>query len=339
METIIVNEAAVDIVCDVNGEAINGTISIQPTENILTDNLIANNDIVIDIDQTDTPVVDEPRYKNLVLSGGGAKGISHIGAIKKLIDEKLLDLSKLKSVAGTSVGSILGILIVLGFTIDEIWDFIYCLDINNLVKPDFLMFLSKCGIESGRIIYNLIEEIITKKTNIKHINFRQLYEITKIHFIVVGACLTTKETVYYDYVNTPNFKVSMAIRISIGIPGFFTPITIGVNKYVDGGVLNDYPMNLYDDKLDETIGIRISDHYNTDYKYPEEYFTAIVNLFLYSYHQKDGNQYENNTITVTNNIKSINVFSFDVDNNTKQQLYDHGVEACEKFIEAKRNIN
>lgn len=284
---------------------------------------------------TSSPI--EPKYKNLVLSGGSVKGIAHVGVIKKLIDEKLIDLQCLKAVAGTSAGSMFGILIVLGFTIDEIWNFIYCLDMGKMVKPDFFIFLKKCGIETGQIIYNLFEEILTKKTGIKHINFRQLYEITKKHFIVVGSCLTTKQVVYYDYINTPNFKVSTAIRISISMPGFFTPVVIDNKKYVDGGVLNNYPMNLFKDKIEETIGVLICNAYDTDYKYPEEYPMAIINLFMYNYYNKFHDQYSENTIYVNETPKELSLFNFNIDNKMKTMLYDHGITSCEEFIKKLKN--
>lgn len=283
--------------------------------------------------------ITEPLYKNLVLSGGSIKGISHIGAIKKLIDEKLIDLKKIKSIAGASAGSIFGLLIALGFDIDEIWNFIYYLDVKNMVKPDFYSFLKKCGVESGCIIHNLIEEILTKKTGIKHINFRQLYELTKIHFIVVGSCLTTRKPIYYDYINTSNFKVSVAIRISIGIPGFFIPFTIGNNKYVDGGILDNYPMHLFNDRLHETIGILICNEYNTKYKYPEQYLMAIMNLFMYNYFEKTALQYKNNTIYVDKCINEIHMFSFDISNKNKIELFDNGVSAVEDFIRRKNSID
>ncbi len=276
--------------------------------------------------------VSYPKYKNLVLSGGSIKSISQIGAIKKLIDEKLIELSKLKALAGTSAGSLIGLLIVLGFSIDEIWDFIYCINMGNMVKPDILLFLRKCGVETGQIIYNLIEEILTKKTGTKHINFRQLYEITKIHFTVVGSCLTTKQAIYYDHINTPNFKVSMAIRISIGIPGFFIPITIDNNKYIDGGVLNNYPMNLFEDKIDETIGILICNEFNTDYNYPEQYFMAVMNLFMYNYYEKTAKQYASNTIYINKSFDGVSMISFDIDNKTKINLFNCGIEAVDEFI-------
>lgn len=272
-----------------------------------------------------------PVYQNLVLSGGSIKGISQIGAIKYLVDEKILDLTKIKAVAGSSAGCITAVLIVLGFTPDEIWDFIYQLDFKKLVNPNIGMFLEKCGIESGKIIYRLIEEILATKTGIKQINFKQLYEITKIHLTIVGSCLTTKETIYYDYRNTPSFSVSLALRISIGMPGFFTPVTINNKKYLDGAVMNNYPMNLFKDQLNKTLGILIYSNYDTNYRYPEEYFMAVFNLFMYNYYHKNIRKYSENTVLIKEVPNNLSIFSFNIDNKTKTQLFQSGIKAAQQF--------
>jgi NTE family protein len=277
-----------------------------------------------------------PKYENLVLSGGSTKGISHIGALRVLIDEKLIDFKSIKAIACTSAGAMLGFLIVLGFEIEEIWDFMLGLDLKRLVEPNILMFLDKCGVDTGKIIYKLIEDILSKKTGIKHINFKQLYEITKIHFTVVGSCLTTREAIYYDHINTPNFKVSMAIRISIGIPGFFTPIVIDGKKYIDGAVMNNYPINIFKKELDKTIGILIHDEFNTDYQHPEEYFMAIMNLFLYRYYHKNATKYIDNTICIQQKkMPGLSVFDFNITDEVKIKLYECGMETAHDFINQK----
>lgn len=284
-------------------------------------------------------VISDPKYKNLVLGGGSIKGISTLGAIQCLMDEKLLDLKKLGAIAGTSIGSLIALLIVLDFSIEEIWQFILNIDIKKMFQPNPLNFLNFCGADNGRRIYDIIEDIITKKTGIKHINFKQLYDINKIHLIVVGTCLTTKEVKYYDYINTPTFKVSMSVRISIGLPGFFMPITIDNKKYIDGGMMNNYPMNLFEDKLHETIGIQICCNYNTEYEWPEEFLMAIINLFMYNYYKKMGQPYPNNTITIKDFSDDITMYNFDITNDTKLKLYQKGIDACKEFIKLIKEHN
>ncbi|AQN68265.1 patatin-like phospholipase [Saudi moumouvirus] len=301
--------------------------------NLKINNFICDTKTIIQDLKRKYNIISESKYKNLVLSGGSVRGISHIGAIKVLIDKKILDLKKLEAVAGTSAGSIIGLLIVLGFDIDEIWEFVLELDMKKVVNPDIFLVLSKCGVETGRILYNLFEEILYTKTNHKHINFKQLYEITKIRFIVVGSCLTTKKPIYYDYINTPNFKVSMAIRISIGMPLFFAPIDIDGNKYIDGAILDNYPISLFNKELDKTIGILICNEYNTNYKYFEQYFFAVINLFMHQYYLKTADQYVENTICVNKSPDNVFIFNFDLDNETKKKIFNCGVEAAQEFIE------
>lgn len=275
----------------------------------------------------------KPFYENLVLSGGGVRGISHVGAIKKLINEGLLDLKKLKAIAGTSAGSLLATLIVLGFTIDEIWNFIYNLDMKKLIQPNFVLFLRGYGIESGNIIYNLFEDILATSTGIQKISFEQLYNLTKVQLTVVGSCLTTKEAIYYNHINTPTFSVSLALRISVSMPGFFIPVTIDNKKYIDGGLINNYPMNLFEHELDKTIGILISNDYNTNHDFLENYFMAIINLFMYNYYQKSADNYAKNTIFIKEIPDKLFILNFSMCNNTKIKLLENGMNAASKFIE------
>lgn len=281
---------------------------------------------------------ETPKYHNIVLSGGSVRGISHIGALSKLVEAKLVDFSKLKAIAGSSVGSVIATLIVLGYSVKDLSDFIYQLDIPKLVKPDIMLLINKYGVDNGHIIYNLFEKIITERTNVKHISFLQLYELTGIHLTITGTCLTTKQVVYYDHINTPSFKVSVAMRISIGMPGFFTPIDIDGLCYVDGSVMNDYPINLFEDDIEHTIGIRINDIYDTSFSCFESYFSALMKLFMYNYYQTSP-EYNDNTINIVDTDNKTNIFNFNINNDTKTILYQSGYDQCQKYIELHDLVN
>lgn len=299
------------------------------------DKFINNSDKkTISTDKTNITI--KKKYHNLVLSGGSVRGISLLGSIHKLIETELIDLAKLKAIAGTSVGALVGCLIVLGFTIDEIWNFIKSITMSKLVKPDFLLFMNKCGVDSGSIIHNLIEEILLKKTNVPNITFIKLFNLTNISFTVVGSCLTTKIATYFNHINTPDFIVSKAIRISISIPGFFTPVIEQVSdqelKYVDGGVIDNFPIKIFDTDIVNTIGILICNEYETNYKYPEQYPLAIMNLFMYNYYKETYDKYIDNTILINDCIENSSFFNFNVDDKLKKELYDNGIKATERFI-------
>lgn len=290
---------------------------------------------IISDDVIDCPISTEIpiKYHNLVLSGGSVKGISQIGALKKLIEANVLDFTKLKAVAGSSAGSMLSILIVLGYDIDEIWDFMLYLDLAGMVNPDCCMLIQQLGMDDGKIIHNFFEDILAKKTGIKNINFEQLYHITKIHLTITGSCLTTKNVAYFDHINNPTLQVALAIRISISMPGFFTPIYYNDKIYIDGALLNEYPMNVFTHDLDHTIGISIRNNFVTTFNYPEEYCMSIINLFLYNFYRKS-RKYETNTVVIPiiKDQTNVNIFNFSVDYETKLHLYNIGYLASTDFL-------
>jgi len=275
-------------------------------------------------------ICKKPKYRNLVLSGGSVYAFAHIGALFRLQEKKLIDIKNLKAVAGASAGALFGFLIVLGFSLTEIWDFLKSIDINKLIKPSFFSLMTEYGMDSGKIIHDILEDILFNVTNIKKITMKQLYNITKIHFTIVGSCLTTKEIVYFDHINTPNFEVALAVRISISMPGFFTPVTFDNKQYIDGAFLNAYPMNLFEDKLNETIGILICSSFDTTFKCPEEYVMAIINLFMYHFY-KVSEKYPENTIYINKN-ETKSIFDFNISQELKNRLFNTGISAVDTFI-------
>lgn len=294
-----------------------------------------NVDICLMDDEITKPSVIKLKspYKNLVLSGGSTRGISQLGALKTLIKHNLLDFHRLKTVVGVSVGSIIGCLIVLKHSIDKIWDFIMKIEIPRLISVDLSLLLMHYGIETGKIIHKLIEDILTESTNIKKITFKQLFEKTGIHYIVVGSCLTTKQPVYFDYKNTPDMIVSIAIRISISIPGLFIPVNLNGKKYVDGSITDNYPMHFFENELEDTIGIVASNECNTDYNCVEQYLFAIINLFLYNYYYNIRERYTSNTILITRSVNNVHTFNFEIDNKTKKELFTIGENTALDYIQ------
>ena len=271
------------------------------------------------------------KYRNLVLSGGGVKGICHIGAVKKLMEKKLLDMKELDTVVCSSAGALFGFMLVVGFDIDEIWDFMVSIDMKKLLRPDLGLLLSRYAIDSGDTLFKTVDEILNNKTGKNSINFAELYEITHIHLIIVGSCLTTKTAVYFDHINTPTMSVSRAIRISISIPGVFSPVVIDGLTYIDGGILDSYPIHKLDDKINETIGILILDDCDTEYSCPEQFFSAIFNLTVRTLYSRAYLPYINNTIYI-NESHDVSLFDFSIDNTVKTSLYRLGYRAAEDFL-------
>lgn len=277
------------------------------------------------------PNEEGPRYHNIAMSSGGFKGFAQLGALKRLAEAGLIDVKRLKAVAGVSVGAILGMMLIIGMTPDEIWKLFYELDAEEYLDLDPLMIFEKGGATTGAKIYNLIERTLREKTGIRHITFAQLYEITKVHFIVVGSSLARKVAVYYDHIFHPNFKVSLAIRVSFGVPVVFTPIDVDGDFQLDGAVCDSYPIEIFKEDMDRTVGILTYETFSTEFNNVLKYLFALAMLALDQHFRRARELYPENTIQIGDN-NSTSVTTGRIDNKDKEILYLAGVEAADRFI-------
>jgi NTE family protein len=158
----------------------------------------------------------------LVLSGGGARGIAHIGVIEELVKKGF----EITSIAGTSMGAVVGGVYALG-KMEEYKNWLYTLDklkLFNLV--DFT--LSTQGLVKGDKLLNTI------KTFISDANFEDL----EIPYAAVAADIINKKEVVFT-----KGSVFEAIRASMAIPTVFTPVKFEDGLLVDGGIINNMPIN------------------------------------------------------------------------------------------------
>jgi len=178
----------------------------------------------------------------LVLSGGGAKGIAHIGVLKALEELEL----KADVIAGCSMGSIVGGIYASGKSILEIEDFlINKFDIKKytekwtfqLAGGPIIKFIQveealntmiiRPSVDNGNKILNLLKELTLNKS------FEQL----DIKVACNAVDLLTGKEICLDTGNAAE-----AIRASMSIPGVFTPVKRNGMLLVDGGVLNNSPV-------------------------------------------------------------------------------------------------
>jgi NTE family protein len=160
----------------------------------------------------------------LVLGGGGARGLAHIGVLKVFEREGI----KFNVLAGTSMGGLIGALYAAGIPTQEIEtealqrgktkEIIRLLDLN----------ISLRGLLKGTRIYNQLADTLGPD-----LTFADL----KIPLAVMAVDLRTGREVTIS-----EGKVVEAIRATISVPGIFHPVEIGPYLLVDGGMLNNVPV-------------------------------------------------------------------------------------------------
>jgi predicted acylesterase/phospholipase RssA len=213
----------------------------------------------------------------LCFSGGGIKGISFIGALEELEKNNLIDLNKIDTYCGTSVGSMYSFLLNIGLTIQEIKDFIIAFNFSKLAGDvDCVNFLENFGINNGDRIKFIFIKFIEIKYNKKDITFLELYEITKKKLIIIGTNLTEGKEEVFNVDLTPSFSVISAIRISISVPIIFTPFKINNILYVDGGIVNNFPINHCPEY--KTLGLYIKNSKKREINSIQELITSCFSL-------------------------------------------------------------
>ena len=272
-------------------------------------------------------------YDTLCMSGGGIKGFSFVSALKYLYDNHNLDMTKIKTFVGTSMGGILCFFLSLNYTLDELYDFIIKFNFK-ILEPSINIdnFLLNYGVEQGKKAEIIFINFLKEKYNKTDITFKELYNLTKNKLILIGTNYTKAKEEAFDYINTPELSVITALRITMSIPLVFTPILYNNCYYVDGGIINNFPIK-YCNK-NTTLGLYIklcSDNNNLDSVF--NIFQKCIVMVGDSINEKDINNNDVNIIVIKNIQETVDVIDFNLDIKKKEELFNLGVQASKEFIE------
>lgn len=219
-------------------------------------------------------------YKSLVLSGGAQKGFILLGAIRWCEDHNRLSVSELVAGAGTSVGSILLFLLLLGWTPLEILH--YGMMTNSWIpwqRTPFHHIWHHHGLVDIQDALTPLKNKLIERHGRWDYTFQDLHDMGK-EFHVVAANATTSSEVVYNYRNCPTMVCMDAIGKSCNIPGIFTANVDGQgHMIIDGGAVNAFPWTYIRD-CPSPLGIAIYDDDQQLSDRLEEYFIRCVSLSI-----------------------------------------------------------
>ena len=296
-------------------------------------------------------------YSNLVLSGGALRAVALLGAIKYL--EELNLLKNIKQFVGTSAGSIISFLLIIGYKSNEIVklfennvDYItqFNIDIDNLSN-----ILDDYGMDDCSRNKEKLEEFLYKKINSKTITFLELTKKFGVNFVVTGTNLTKRQTDYFNVDNYPNMNVIDALIISSCIPLIYKPITFNDCLYVDGGIYDNFPLKYFKNNSTETLGIYVQTYYSNKNENFFNYFTNMISSVMdkLSYDEIEQNNYNiclifykeprssdanfnMDDLTINVNKEVFNIY-YDYGYNEFKKYYDNLIKT--KDIEVNNLIN
>lgn len=201
-----------------------------------------------------TPVRRKYPFRNLIFEGGGVKGFAYLGALEVLQDQEVLN--RIIRVGGTSAGSVNALLVALDYSPEGMDDALSEINFRNLLDDDWGVvrdtrrLLTEFGWYRGDQFRRWIAELILRKTGDGELTFEDLWRRRGEGFrdlYVYGVNLSTRFGEVFSRRHTPEMRIADAIRISMSIPLFFTAFRSPWGDfYVDGGLLENYPIKLFD---------------------------------------------------------------------------------------------
>ena len=295
-------------------------------------------------EKDDFPPTPRPQI-GLVLSGGGAKGAAHIGVLKALEELQI----PIDYVVGTSMGSIMSGLYAVGYTSDELdtmisnlnWSVILSnqgewgntsysekrLKEKNIFSIPFTGHIFNPKFQEGsnnvnNQNYRLLSEMPSGVINGQNVMdlFKSLtvgyqgnqnFDSLPIPFACVAADIANNKEVVQR-----SGELSEAIRASMAIPGVFAPVNKGDTVLVDGGVMNNYPVDV---ALEMGADIIIGVHLGLDLQ-PAEKLDNMLGIFSQLFgimlHNKIAENVKNTDFLILPNIEGYNMLSFSKKNIT-----------------------
>lgn len=185
--------------------------------------------------------------KHIVISGGGHSILSFYGTMKESNIKKYWDYANIESIYGSSAGSIMAVILSLNidwelldnYFLNRPWEKVFSLNFESL----FSIF-NNFGMFSNQVIIDLLNPLFKCNDIDINITIKELYDINHIDIHIITTELFNFESIDISHKTHPDWKVVDAVYASCAIPILFIPLKIDNTFYLDGGILNDYPIDI-----------------------------------------------------------------------------------------------
>lgn len=264
-----------------------------------------------------------------IFGGGAIRGVSYIGAIQAL-DE--LNIS-VETIAGSSVGAIFAGLLAVGYNADEIKELF--LKVNfDLFRDIHFGFGKAFALSKGEVFLEWVREMIEKKfynTAYKKgenptVKFKDLDK----DLVIITTDLTNFKCKEFSKIETPDFEVATAIRISSSMPGLMTPVFYENAELVDGDLQKSWPLWKLSDTLNNSteriLEFRLEGDYDKDGKNAIDYlntvYSCVTSIATKGIEQTYGNYDKYDFVTI--NTGDVLIVDFNISKEKRIDLMNVG---------------
>lgn len=273
-------------------------------------------------------------YNTLILSGGGIKGFGMLGSLQFL--EHNNRLKGFNKIIGTSIGGIIGYLLVLGFQPTDI--VIQCIQENyfqKIKKFNILRGIIGEGFLDFDIFETILKDCSYKKLEKEELpTFKELYEYNPIDLKMITYNYTKNEEEVLSKDTTPDLSILDAARMTSNIPFVFGHYKYKDNYYFDGFITSNFPLHLINKEEDVPLGICcIRNRWKEDKELKT--YKVIWNLFILPFFKIQtiqNKQYTEYVDIINLSFEDVSFLDFRVSNKQILDMYSIGYSNLKAFF-------
>lgn len=276
-------------------------------------------------------------FNKLVLSGGSVRGIAYIGMLKYLEDNDII-ISELLEIVGTSIGAFTALLIVIGYTSEELCEIFFNFDFNDIKSPSISCLVDSYGLDNGNKMESMISVFLKNKGHDPDITFKDLYNKTGKNLICTVCNVSTRAAVYISKDTCPDLRVALGTRASMNIPMIFSPVLINGDYHVDGGLCANMPVRYYPPGTPGILCVSLSENKKPRFEIDsiESYMYSVLKTSFSTVEKNDIEYCKKNDFELLNlMIPSTDSTDFNISLETKKRFFDTGYKVTSEFFENK----
>lgn len=271
----------------------------------------------------------------LVVSGGGPRGLAVMGALHYCYD--IGGLRKVTDYWGTSMGSIITLLLSVGYTPFEIFHKMYALDSlapsDSIAHHNILETTSFCPVEIlGNNIREMLRDKLGENTNP---TFLELYTRFNNKINIIGSNATKMVGECFNVDTHPFMSVIDAVEISCDLPFIFNKKEYNGDVYVDGGLINNYPIDLADDGVHICLGVCVFGDIQSYGDGHIGWLYKLLHLPILELYRERVKKLGPNVVNVKLQIDNLSMFEMGPTNKKKIDVFSTGYRQCKEYIESQ----
>lgn len=283
--------------------------------------------------------------EHIVIESGGYKGLYALGAFYQLNKEKFYNIENIKTIFGTSIGSYVGVLLCLKMNWDDLLEYFIERPWHNSIKvPPLLDFYTSKGIIDSSFFKISLANLLLSKDLSLDSTLKDLYEYSKIELHIFTVEVQDFKLIDISYKTHPEMKIIEAVYRSCAIPYIFKPCWSADNYYIDGGVLDDYPVEKCINNggdVDNILGLRFErpapkkiDQNCNIFDFSRHLHSKLIEICR-KYKKKDYKELKYEIKIFGKNSEVEECLNLLKERNLRNKYVNHGKEAAIKFLKLR----